>query len=384
MRIISKNFLENEIKNVGFDQNWLKIGINKHKFLNIKINDLRAIEANILKQTALSAQCDCAVHKNVINSKIEISDCVLSGTISQLINVAKKLSYQPLSLPKIGQEIIEQINIFNKKPKETKIVGILNITENSFSDGNEFLKFDKTIERIEEIITQGAQIVDIGAESTKPNSIAIDPNIELERLLPAINYIKTNHPQIEISIDTRNATTAKEVLKQGVHYINDVSGLNYDKDMAKTVAEFKNSKIIISHNRATPDVMNDFCNYNSLIDEVYFELKAQVQNALNGGILKDNIIIDPAFGFSKNTEQNIELMMRIEEFKSMGYPIMVGVSRKRFLQAMANVNSPKEADEITGFTSAYFATKNIEYIRVHNVKKTKEAINFAQHLLQKV
>ena len=179
MRIISKNFIEEEIKNVGFDESWLKAGVLKHKFLNLKINELRAIEANILKQTALSSNCDCAVHKRTIDCKIEKTDCILSGTITQLKEVSKKLKRQPLNLPKIADEISEQIKISYKNKKTSKIVGILNLTENSFSDGGEFIEFKEACNKADELIAQGAHIIDIGAESTQPNSKAQNINTEI-------------------------------------------------------------------------------------------------------------------------------------------------------------------------------------------------------------
>lgn len=375
MKIISKNFIEKEIESVGFDKSWLSCAINKHKFLNLKIKNLRAIEANILKQTALSADCDCAVHKNSIDCKVEHTDCILSGTISQLNLVSKKLKMQPLSLAKVADEIKFQIQNLNRK-RTPKIVGILNLTENSFSDGGKYLDFKNAKCHIKEMIKDGAKIIDIGAESTRPNSSEIEPDVEIERILPTIKFIKENFKDIKISVDTRHSKTAKMALLEGADIINDVSGLRFDKDMAKTVSEFENSKIIITHSRSNPSDMDNFTDYNNLIDEIYEELYIQTEFAKKEGIKPENIIIDVGFGFAKNDEQNFELLKRIEEFKSMGYEIMAGTSRKRFLQHEVDTNSPKEADNITVCTSFYFATVGIDYIRVHKIKENLEAINF--------
>ena len=380
MRIISKNFIEKEIQNTGFSPDYVSIGANKHKFLNIKIFALRALEANILKQTALSCDCDCAVHRRSIDCKVEKTDCVLSGTISQLIEVSKKLRKQPLTLPGLSDEILNMI-IYSKKTAKTQIMGILNLTQDSFSDGGEFYNFDKAVRHIEEMIKDGAQIIDAGAESTRPGAQAQDIEKEIEKLLPVVKYVKENHPQILVSIDTRNSKTARETLNAGADIINDVSGLRYDSEMAKTVAEF-GAHLVIMHSRSTPEDMDKMCEYKNLVDEVYIELERQYKYAVNEGVRAQNIIIDPGFGFAKNYEQNIELLLRIEEFKSLGARVLAGVSRKRFLQQLSNTQNPKEADNITAFTSAYFASKGIDIIRVHNVAKTAEALRFGNIFTQ--
>ena len=378
MKIISKNFIEQEITNVGFSPDYLKIGLNKHKFINIKIFDLRPIEANILKQTALSCDCDCAVHRRTIDCKIDKTNCILSGTITQIIEVSKKLKKQPenLSLQDISQELINQIFLYKKQSK-SKIMGILNLTENSFSDGGEFLELENAKKHIAQMIEQGAQIIDIGAESTRPNADEIDSQTQIKRILPIIKHIKENYKNILVSIDTRSSEVAQACINAGADIINDVSGLRFDGKMAKTIAK-SNAKIVIMHSRSTPKNMDNMCNYENLIDEIYFELKNQCDFAINEGIKPENIIIDVGFGFAKNYEQNIELMARIEEFKSLGYEILAGVSRKRFIQQLANVTNPKEADEMSAMTSAYFASKGIDYIRVHNVEKSIAAIKFGE------
>lgn len=378
MKIISKNFIEQEITNVGFSPDYLKIGLNKHKFINIKIFDLRPIEANILKQTALSCDCDCAVHRRTIDCKIDKTNCILSGTITQIIEVSKKLKKQPknLSLQKISQGLIRQIFLYKKQSK-SKIMGILNLTENSSSDGGEFLEFENAKRHIAQMIEQGAQIIDIGAESTRPNADEIDSQTQIKRILPIIKHIKENYKNILVSIDTRSSEVAQACINEGADIINDVSGLRFDIQMAKTIAK-SNVKIVIMHSRSTPKDMDNMCNYENLIDEIFFELKKQCDFAISEGVKPENIIIDVGFGFAKNYEQNIELMTRIEEFKSLGYEILAGVSRKRFIQQLANVTNPKDADEMSAMASAYFSLKGIDYIRVHNVKKTYDAIKFGE------
>ena len=292
--------------------------------------------------------------------------------------VSKKLKKQPknLSLQKISQELINQIFLYKKQSK-SKIMGVLNLTENSFSDGGEFIELENAKKHIEQMIEQGAQIIDIGAESTRPNADEIGSQTQIKRILPILKYIKENHKNTLVSIDTRSSEVAQICINEGVDIINDVSGLRFDGKMAKTIKK-SNAKIVIMHSRSTPKNMDNMCNYENLIDEIYFELKNRCDFAINEGIKPENIIIDVGFGFAKNYEQNIELMTRIEEFKSLGYEILAGVSRKRFIQQLANVTNPKDADEMSAMASAYFASKGIDYIRVHNVKKSIAAIKFGE------
>ena len=378
MKFISKNFVEQEIQNVGFSPDYIPIALNKHKFLSLKIYNLRAFEANILKQTALSCDCDCAIHKHAVECKVEKTDCILSGTIAQIIDVSKKLKKQPekLCLHNISKELINQIFLY-KKHSETKIMGIINLTEDSFSDGNEFLDIKIASAQVDKMILDGAKVIDVGAESTRPNADDISSQTQITRIMPLLEYIKQKFPQISVSIDTRSSIVAEYALKNGADIINDVSGLKFDRNMADTIAKF-NAKVVIMHSRSTPKNMDNMCIYKNLIDEVYMELKEQCDYAKNKGVEAENIIIDVGFGFAKNFEQNIELLKRICEFKSLGYEILSGVSRKRFIQKLAQVENPKEADEMSSLIAAYLSSKGIDYIRAHNVKKTASAIKLGK------
>ncbi len=378
MKFISKNFVEQEIQNVGFSPDYIPIALNKHKFLSLKIYNLRAFEANILKQTALSCDCDCAIHKHAVECKVEKTDCILSGTIAQIIDVSKKLKKQPekLCLHNISKELINQIFLY-KKHSETKIMGIINLTEDSFSDGNEFLDIKIASAQVDKMILDGAKVIDVGAESTRPNADDISSQTQITRIMPLLEYIKQKFPQISVSIDTRSSIVAEYALKNGADIINDVSGLKFDRNMADTIAKF-NAKVVIMHSRSTPKNMDNMCIYKNLIDEVYMELKEQCDYAKNKGVEAENIIIDVGFGFAKNFEQNIELLKRICEFKSLGYEILSGVSRKRFVQKLAQVENPKEADEMSSLIAAYLSSKGIDYIRAHNVKKTASAIKLGK------
>ncbi len=395
-RILTEN-IKDEIKKIGFSPSYLDFGVLKHKFLNIKVYNLKPEAATIIKQTALSSNCDAAIHRGVLDHSEAVSDLILSGTIAQLQTVSEKLKSQQFSLDKISDEILKQIQIFEKEGAQNtdgafrpKIMGILNITEDSFSDGGLFLKPSDAIEYCYKMIQDGVNIIDIGAESTRPMAKPVDSSVEIERITPVIKELKQDSifKDIKISIDTRNADTARVMGDFGADIINDVSGLTYDPDMTKTIKE-TGLNVVIMHSRGTPKDMDNLCQYKDAAEEVYFELLKRVQKAVESGVQLDKIIVDPGFGFAKNSEQNFELVKKIEEFKSLGFPILAGLSRKRFVKSIitdvsvdgTKTHNNETLDDLTAQLSFYFALKKIDIIRVHNVAKTKQALDLAAHLI---
>lgn len=374
--------LESELEHIGFDKTYLKKAVDKFRYKNIKIFDLTVPQANILKQTAISVGADCAVHRETITSKVEKTDCILGGSFSQLKKISQKLRKQPFKLAKLA-DLIEKNIDFELKPIKIKdtvfdfsrpyIVGILNLTQDSFSDGGEFFELDKAKERLFEIIKEGADIIDIGAESTKPYSSPVLAEKQLEVLLPILNFIKENNIKIPISIDTRNAEVAKKCIDAGADIINDVSGLNFDKDMPKTIAEH-DVHIIIQHCQGTPETMQIEPKYEHLMDEIFLELKKKTDFAISIGIKPENIIIDAGIGFGKTKEHNLEIINRIEELLSLNYPLMLGVSRKGFLGLKNESNEIK--DIFTLAINANLISKNVSFLRVHNVKLTRDYLGF--------
>lgn len=354
--------LEKELSSVGFDKSYIKKARGKFVYKNIKIFDLTPAQANILKQTALSVGADCATHRETITAKVEKTDCILGGSLSQIEKIAGKLACQPFGLKKLGEMLLQ---MHEKDLDGCKIVGILNLTTNSFSDGGEFYEFDKAIEHLNEMINDGADVVDIGAESTKPYSEPVSAAEQLAKLVPLLEYIKENDIKIPVSIDTRSSAVARKCLELGADIINDVSGFDYDENMPEVIAEF-NAKVIIQHSKGTPQNMQDKPVYSNLMDEIYLGLKNKIDIALSKGIKRENIIIDPGIGFGKTREDNFEILRRIEELYGLGCPVMLGVSRKSLLNMPDEDNFTK--DIFTLALNAVAINKKVDYIRVHNVK----------------
>lgn len=353
-----------EIRKIGFDNAYAPFVKDKYNYKNLKIYGLTAPQANILKQTALSVGADCATHREVITGKAELSDCILGGSISALKKIAAKLENQPFGLKFLKDAILNQLQPLYGR---TQLVGILNITQNSFSDGGLYWDFDAAKEKFLSLIEDGADIIDIGAESTKPFAEPVSAKDQLEKLMPILDFARTH--EVKISIDTRSAEVAEEVLCHGNYIINDVSGLDYDAKMAEIIAKH-GATVIIQHSKGTPETMQISPSYENLMDEIFFSLQEKLEKARACGI--ENIIIDPGIGFGKTQTHNVEIIKRIGEFKSLGYPIMLGSSRKSFLGAENN-NNIKDALTL-GFNSIAIM-EGVDYLRVHNVLLHKKFIN---------
>lgn len=367
--IITDNILP-EIESVGFDSSYSNQVCDKFEYRNIKIYSLTIPQANILKQTALSVGADCATHRETITAKIEMTDCILGGSISQIKKIAEKLKFQPFGLKSLGEKLISFIGV--EKKAETKIMGILNLTDNSFSDGGKYLDSEIACEHLLEMIAEGADIIDIGAESTKPYSMAVPEDIQLGRILPVLEFVKSNNIKTHLSIDTRSAVVAEECIKNGAAVINDVSGLTYDDKMAYIVAKY-GVKVVIQHSKGTPDVMQNNPVYENLMDEIYRDLKQKTDYAISCGIQKDNIIIDPGIGFGKTREDNFEIIKRIQELYGIGCPVLLGVSRKSLLNMQDEDNFTKDIFTVALNTLAL--EKKVDIIRVHNVRLHRQLLD---------
>ena len=368
LKTITSCNIEKELYQIGFDEGYRYAASDKFRYLNIKIFNLTFAQANILKQTALSVGADCATHRDVITGKADFSDVILGGSYSQLKKITDKLKKQPFSLSKLS----EQINYLIKDEKtiKTKLAGILNVTPDSFSDGGKYIEPADAQKHLMQMIEEGADIIDIGAESTRPYSIAVSHEEQIRRLKPVMNFIQKENIRIPISIDTRSAIVADYALNNGAEIINDVSGFEYDENLANIVSQY-NASVIIQHTKGSPENMQDNPGYNNLIDEIYLSLKNKIEYAKSIGI--KNIIIDPGIGFGKTREDNFEILNRIEEFYPLSCPVMVGVSRKSLLGVKEDNNDLK--DSLSLAVSYPLIQKGVDYLRVHNVKLHKNLIN---------
>ncbi|CAN2225005.1 FolP Dihydropteroate synthase and related enzymes [Candidatus Nanopelagicaceae bacterium] len=247
------------------------------------------------------------------------------------------------------------------------VMGILNVTPDSFADGGKNFETQHAINRGLEMIDEGVDIIDIGGESTRPGADRVSPEEELARVIPVIKGL--SNAGVTLSIDTMRASTAKLAVEAGATIVNDVSGGAADPDMFSTVAAL-GCKYTLMHWRGHSKDMNSKAIYDDVVVDVIEEMTIQLDKALAAGILRENIILDPGIGFAKDAEHNWEILQRIDEFIALGYPVLIGHSRKRFLGG----DHPDEREEATVKVTQRLVSKGIWAVRVHGVKANVEAI----------
>lgn len=247
--------------------------------------------------------------------------------------------------------------------ERTHVMGILNVTPDSFSDGGNYTTIDKAIEQAVKMEEEGADIIDVGGESTRPGHDAVSADEEIERIVPVIEAIK-DEISIPISIDTYKAETARSAIQAGAHIINDIWGAKRDPEIAKVAADL-NVPIILMHNRTDMD-------YTSILDDMKNDLNESIQIAKEAGVSDEQIILDPGIGFAKTADDNLYVMRHLDTFLTLGYPILLGTSRKRFIGDILDVPAEKR-DVGTGATTCLGMARGAAHIvRVHNVKLHKE------------
>ena len=260
------------------------------------------------------------------------------------------------------------------------VMGILNITPDSFFDGGKHTNEEEIILKVKKMIKQGASIIDIGGQSTRPGAKKVNKEDELQRVLPIVLLLKRNFKKIVISIDTYYSSVAKECVLAGADIINDISGGTIDKNMFKTVGELK-VPYVLMHIKGNPKTMQQTPTYKNVVKEVknYFNEKIKQLNEL--GV--ENIILDPGFGFGKTVEHNYQLLTYLKEFKSFNYPILVGFSRKSMITKVLNIE-PKDALNGTSILNTIALQRGANILRVHDTKEGKECIDLVAKLSTKI
>jgi dihydropteroate synthase len=258
------------------------------------------------------------------------------------------------------------------------LMGILNVTPDSFSDGGDFTDPAKALEQASRMAKEGAAIIDIGGESTRPGAMAVDAENEMRRVLPVLEHLSKStgpSPLPFLSIDTYKAATARRALESGAQIVNDVWGLQRDAEMAHVVADF-GAGVVVMHNREAADEALP------IMDEIKSFLSRSVDIARKAGIADDNIVIDPGIGFGKTMLQNVEILSRLGELKELGLPILVGASRKRFIGYLTGIEDPK--DRLEGTLGAHLAAiaNGADILRVHDVAAHRAVLGTFTHILR--
>ena len=257
-------------------------------------------------------------------------------------------------------------------PKQIPVLmGILNVTEDSFSDGAQFLDRELAVKHTETMIAEGAEIIDIGAESTRPGSLPVPADIQIQRIIPILSYLKEKYPEVTFSVDTQKATVAEKAIEFGASIINDISALRTDLALADLLSAHPEVKVILMHMQGTPYTMQLNPVYQDVLKEINDFFQERIDFCLAKGILKENIMLDPGIGFGKNLEHNLTILANLKTFKEFGLPLVVGASRKSFIDKISP-SSPSQ--RLGGCLAAALvsACEGINILRVHDVLLHKQ------------
>jgi len=258
------------------------------------------------------------------------------------------------------------------------IMGILNVNPDSFSDGGRYIDLGLAEERAFRMVEEGADIIDIGGESTRPNVMPVDADEEMRRVLPVVERLAGRIP-VPISVDTYKAVVARETICAGAEIVNDISGLTFDPDMAATVAE-AGAGLVVMHTRGRPDAMQKDTSYGNLVAEVMDFLRRSVSMATAAGVAKERIVVDPGIGFAKSVQGNLEILRRLRDFSSLELPVLVGTSRKSFIGTVLG----RDVDQRlfgTAATVALAVANGATIIRVHDVREMRDVADMAHSVL---
>ncbi|MDD4364648.1 MAG: dihydropteroate synthase [Synergistales bacterium] len=377
------------LRSLGCDPGGLPYFLAKEKTFSLLLKAIDTRAANALKQEMLSRGGDAAVHRNAIDRGVERTDCILFGNEKQLCLLVEKLKAMPYwGLDQIRRDLEEAL-LSMTRPAEgldlprgrrltfgarTLVMGILNVTSDSFYPGSRIGTLKELIDRAGQMVDEGVDIIDIGAESTRPGSESIDETTERKRLIPAIETLRERFPDLPLSADTYKAAIAEEAVAAGADIINDISGFGFDRAFAERTAAL-GVPVVLMHIKGHPrDMQKNPC-YNDLLPEIAAFLEERLDLARQAGIDRKRIVIDPGIGFGKTPEHNLEILRHLEAFRTFGLPLLIGHSRKSFLGAVLDQPSPEERLEGTMAVSALCAWQGVEIIRVHDVGANRKVLD---------
>jgi len=371
---------------VGVDTAGMRLMEGKTLHLNLKVEGIDPRTANILKQEMLSLGGDAAVDGRGLDCSLKSADTILMGTQKQIEKLGLKLDQYP-NLDSLGQDLRRTLqNITKVCPslrcrnrtlplgERTLLMGVLNVTPDSFSDGGRYFDQDKAIAHGMRMVEEGADLIDVGGESTRPGSKPLALEEELKRIIPVIETL-AGKVDVPISIDTYKSAVASRAIDVGAQIINDISGLHFDPAVAKVAAK-QDTPLVLMHIRGTPETMQKEVHYPSLLSEILQSLRESIQKAESYGVDPDQIIIDPGIGFGKNLEHNLLIIKHLSEFRVLGKPILLGTSRKSFIGKILNAEVDQRL-EGTLSTIAIGVLNGAHIIRCHDVLPARKVIAVA-------
>ena len=385
--------LGQELRDIAVDPAGVSIMSQKGIHYVVKVKNVPVVAANIIKQDMLARGGEVATAKGAITHAIAETDIIVMGTQNQFTSLLEKIKRQQFGLRDIAEQIRGALQGYDGVPsplkvgkqewvfgKKTFIMGILNMTPDSFSDGGKFSDTPSALSHARQMVEDGADIIDVGGESTRPGAADVSSEEEIARVVPVIQELK--NLRYSLSIDTRKAAVAEAALKAGAVMINDISALRADPEMAKVAAKYQ-VPVVLMHMQGSPQTMQRDPRYRDLISEIMEYLWESIEAAKRAGIAERDIIIDPGIGFGKSTEHNLKLLDNLREFKSLGRAIMVGPSRKSFIGNITGL-PVEERVEGTAAAVALAIANGADIVRVHDAAAMSRVARIADGISKKI
>ncbi|ATW27054.1 dihydropteroate synthase [Candidatus Formimonas warabiya] len=360
---------------------------SKSLFYTIMVENVSDPAANIIKQEMLSKGGDAAMHRDALIHKTGTAPVLLMGTVKQFKGLIAKLKGQQFQLSRLSQELEMLISHLTKEAsremdcvngplelgKRTLVMGILNVTPDSFSDGGKFHQTDLAVEHALQMIEEGADIIDVGGESTRPGFAEVSAAEETARVLPVIKAL-AKKIKVPISVDTYKAQVGREAMEAGASILNDIWGFQREPELAKVGAEY-DCPVVLMHNQ-------NGTTYRNLMGDILSFLRKSIQIAESAGVKPEKIILDPGIGFGKDLEQNLEVMNRLEEFQSLGKPVLLGTSRKSMIGKVLDLPVTDRV-EGTAATVALGIAKGVDIVRVHDIKEMVRVVRMTDAMVRR-
>lgn len=362
--------------------------ISRSYTVALALENLSAAHAGFLQAEMLRAGGDVVLPQRPAGSGAAKTEIVLIGSRTRFRTLIARVADAAADTAAVGEEIRRALDNHARTRFEIRmgarrlavgpepaVMGILNVTPDSFSDGGRWLESSSAVARAERLVEEGADIIDVGGESTRPGSDPVTEEEELARVLPVVETL-ASRIDAPISIDTRHARVAREAVAAGACLVNDVTGLQGDPGMAAAVAE-TGAGVVIMHMLGEPRSMQDHPHYDHLMADICRYLRRGMQIAADAGVPEDGILIDPGIGFGKTLRHNVEILARLGQFRTLGAPILVGPSRKRFIGELAGVAAPSERVFGTAAACSLAVAAGALVLRVHDVREVRQALAVA-------
>ncbi len=364
--------------------------------LVMTLNGLTSGRTDILRKIVRASDCGAGIEcapPSPSERQPERTQVILSGTSGQLRHAALAIASSPGLFPELSNKIITLLDYYLRSDykidcrgkildlgSRTHIMGILNATPDSFSDGGLYVDTDRAVRHAQEMAAAGADIIDIGGESTRPGAAPVSEEEELARVIPLIERL-ASESTVPLSVDTYKSAVARKALEAGASIINDISGLRFSPDMAKIAADY-GAAVVVMHIKGTPRDMQQNPVYKDVVGEVMAYLEEGLELAEKAGVGREKTLIDPGIGFGKTFEQNLTLLNCLDELRTLGRPILLGASRKKFIGTALNLPVPAERIDGTAATVALGIERGACVVRVHDVMRMTQVARMTDAVLK--